>query len=298
MIRMHSASKAFASKRVLDNMNLDIAKGSVFGLVGPNGSGKSTILRLLSGIYKLDQGFAMIDDQPVYDNVALKRRLFFVADEPYFFNHATLYDMKQFYQMFYTNFDEELYKRLLKIFPINEKSKITAMSKGMQRQVLLIIALSTSPDYLFLDEAFDGLDPVMRLALKRIIGEEVANRNMSVIISSHNLRELEDICDCLGLLSQGKIDLVGSIEDLKNKVNKVQLALHSAIEKEDLLALNVLHFEKSGSFVTFVVKNTEEEIRAVVNEMNPVFFELLPVSLEEIFVYEMEAQGYGQYSNE
>lgn len=298
MIRLNGVCKSFENKKVLDGIHLNIEKGSVFGLVGPNGSGKSTILRVLSGIYQLDEGFAMIEDQPVYDNVNLKHRLFFVADEPYFFNHASLLDMKKFYQLFYTNFSEELYKRLLKIFPINEKGRISTMSKGMQRQVLLILALTTRPDYLFLDEAFDGLDPVMRLTLKRILGEEVASRQMTVIISSHNLRELEDICDYLGLLSNGKIDLVGSIDGLKDEVHKIQMAFNGEVNAESFSGLHVLHYDQSGSIVTVVARNSEEEINAVVSLLSPVFIQLLPVSLEEVFVYEMEAQGYGQYVSE
>ncbi len=295
MIRLNGVSKSFDGKIVLDKVNLQIPKGSVFGLVGPNGSGKSTILRLLCGVYQLDEGFIMIEDQPVYENVALKRRIFFVADEPYFFRHSTLLEMKQFYQLFYPNFSKELYQRLLKVFPINEKTKISIMSKGMKRQVLLILALATRPDYLFLDEAFDGLDPVMRLTLKRMIAEEITSRQMTVIISSHNLRELEDICDTLGLLSNNTIQIAGTTEDIKAGIQKVQLCFTDPISKDELQPLQILHYEQRGSVISMVARNTEDEIRTVVGRYKPILFELLPVTLEEVFVYEMEAQGYGQY---
>lgn len=295
MIRLNGVSKSFDGKVVLNQINLQIPKGSVFGLVGPNGSGKSTILRLLCGVYQLDEGFIMIEDQPVYENVALKRRIFFVADEPYFFRHATLFEMKQFYELFYPNFSKELYQRLLKVFPINEKTKISIMSKGMKRQVLLILALATRPDYLFLDEAFDGLDPVMRLTLKRMIAEEITNRQMTVIISSHNLRELEDICDTLGLLSNNTITIAGTTDDIKAGIQKVQLCFTNPVAKEQFQPLHILHYDQHGSVISMVVRNTEDEIRDVVEEYKPILFELLPVTLEEVFVYEMEAQGYGQY---
>lgn len=297
MIQLRTVTKAFQSRKVLDKLSLTIPKGSVFGLVGPNGSGKSTLLRLLCGVYRLDGGFITYDDQPVYDNVDMKGKIFFVADDPYFFMNSTMAEMKKFYQLFYPNFDENFYKELIKQFTVSENMKISSMSKGMKRQVILILALAIRPEYLFLDEAFDGLDPMMRLTLKRIISEEIEARNMTVIISSHNLRELEDICDYMGILNNGKILSSGSISEMKSSLMKLQVGIKNGVDTALLDTLDVISKTTTGSVTTLVVRNTKEEADAVILPMNPILYEEIPLKLEEIFVYEMEANGYGTYND-
>lgn len=297
MIQIRTISKSFQKRKILDNLSLTIPTGSIFGLVGPNGSGKSTLLRLLCGIYQLDEGFISYDDQTVYDNVNVKKKIFFVADEPYFFANASLAKMKEFYQIFYPSFDEEYYHELIKQFTISETMRISSMSKGMKRQVILILALATRPEYLFLDEAFDGLDPMMRLTLKRILSEEIESRNMTVLISSHNLRELEDICDYMGILSDGKILSSGSISDMKGSLTKLQIGVKDSFDESILEKLNLLHSERIGSVLTIVTRNTKEEVDQLILPINPILYEEIPLKLEEIFVYEMEANGYGTYSN-
>ena len=296
MIEIRSVSKAFETKQVLNNLTLSIERGTVLGLVGPNGSGKSTLLRLISGILHADSGFLTLDDQPIYDNVNSKSKIFFVADEPYFFNGATLKDMKEFYRIFYPNFSEETYRKVLSIFSVSENSKISNMSKGMKRQVTLILALASNTEYLLLDEAFDGLDPMMRLNLKRIIADEIDNRKLTVVISSHNLRELEDICDTIGFLSDGNVVTTGSVDDLKHSLHKVQFAVSKDIQ-DVLTKLNIIHSSSTGSITTLVMRNNVDELKALLEPYNPTIFEEIPLKLEEIFVYEMEAKGYGTYED-
>lgn len=296
MIEIRNISKSFDTKQVLNNLSLTVENGKVLGLVGPNGSGKSTLLRIISGILYADSGFLTLDEQPIYDNINAKSKIFFVADEPYFFNGATLKDMKEFYKIFYSNFSEELYRKALSIFNVSENTKISNMSKGMKRQVTLILALSCESDYLLLDEAFDGLDPIMRLSLKRFIADEMERRKLTVIISSHNLRELEDICDSIAFLSEGTIITEGNIDTVKQSLHKIQFSVSSDIESA-LQDFDIIHKTITGSVVTIVTRNTLEEVEAKLLPLNPIILEELPLKLEEIFVYEMEAKGYGLYED-
>lgn len=296
MIEIRNISKSFETKKVLDGLSLNIEKGKVLGLVGPNGSGKSTLLRLLCGILCADAGFITLDDQPIYDNVLAKKKIFFVADEPYFFNGATLLEMKAFYQMFYPTFDEEIYRKALNNFSITETTKINNMSKGMKRQVTLILALAACTDYLLLDEAFDGLDPIMRLNLKRLISDEIERRQLSVIISSHNLRELEDICDQIAFISDGTVITNGDTDTLKQSISKFQFALNKPLENI-LDGLDIIHQNTAGSITTIVTRNSKEEVESLLAEHSPLLFEEIPLKLEEVFVYEMEAKGYGKYED-
>ena len=296
MIDIRNVSKSFETKQVLNNLSITIERGSVLGLVGPNGSGKSTLLRLIAGILHADGGFLTLDEQPIYDNVNAKSKIFFVADEPFFFTGATLKDMKEFYQIFYPNFSEETYHKVLSVFNVSENSKIANMSKGMKRQVTLILALASGTEYLLLDEAFDGLDPMMRLNLKRFIADEIENRKLTVIISSHNLRELEDICDSIGFLSDGNVVTAGSVDELKHSLHKVQFSVSENIE-EILSKLDIIHKTATGSITTIVMRNSIDELKVLLEPYNPAIFEEIPLKLEEIFVYEMEAKGYGTYEN-
>lgn len=295
MIEMKQLSKSFGNHQVLKDLNLTIPTGRIFGLIGPNGSGKSTLLRIMAGIVQPDAGMITFDGQSVYENEAVKSNVLLISDDPYYFFHATIQDMKAFYQVFYPEFDEEIYQRYLRIFQLNEKSRIQNFSKGMKRQAILCIALAISPKYLFLDEAFDGLDPMMRLILKKELAKLMEEKQMTVIISSHNLREMEDICDSFGIIEECSIATSGDLHETKEHIHKIQLAFKEVVEKEFFEALDLLSYQAHSRVVSVVVKGDIEEIQAYIQQKEPLLMEVLPVNLEEIFLYEMERRGYGQY---
>jgi ABC-2 type transport system ATP-binding protein len=294
MIQLTSVSKSFDNKLVLDHIDWTVKKGSVFGLVGPNGAGKSTLLRIISGVIKADNGQVTVDGEFVYDEPLVKKRILFLADEPFFLHQSTLREMKEFYKIFYPSFDEAMYTKLLNNFPIPENEKINNFSKGMKRQTGLILALSVNPDVLLLDESFDGLDPVMRLTLKRFISREILNRDMTVVISSHNLRELEDICDQIALIDNRKVVMSGDVDTIKGDFHKIQVGFSHDV-KEDIFAfLNPLHVDKMGNVFVVVAKGEIDGILESIKNLNPALVTELPLNLEEIFVYEMEGRGYGK----
>ncbi len=294
MINLTNVSKRFESTHVLDQVDWHIKKGSVFGLVGPNGAGKSTILRLISGVITPDEGEVLLDGSPIYDNPENKKRILFLADEPFYLHQATIHEMKEFYRIFYTSFDHEMYDKLLKNFPIPQNKKINDFSKGMKRQVGLILALSLKPDVLLLDESFDGLDPVMRMTLKRFIANEMASREMTVVISSHNLRELEDICDQIALIDNKKIVMSGDVDSIKEEFHKYQIGFSEPPKADAFDELTIMHREQIGNVYTLVVKGDASVIKQTLQGYGPVLLTELPLNLEEIFVYEMEARGYGK----
>lgn len=294
MISLVNVSKHFDETHVLDQVNWQVRKGSVFGLVGPNGAGKSTILRLISGVITADEGEILLDGSPVYDNPENKKRILFLADEPFYLHQATMKEMKEFYRIFYPSFSEANYEQLCKAFPINQDKKINTFSKGMKRQVGLILALSLNPDVLLLDESFDGLDPVMRLTLKRFIVHELENREMTVIISSHNLRELEDICDQIALIDDRKVVMSGDVDNIKGEFHKFQVGYQEMVDGSIFKAMNIIHLEQVGNVFTIVAKGEIDEIKELIEDTRPILLNELPLNLEEIFVYEMEARGYGK----
>ena len=294
MIQLSNVSKSFNGTHVLDQVDWHIKKGSIFGLVGPNGAGKSTILRLISGVITPDKGSVMLEDSPVYDNPGNKRRILFLADEPFFLHQSTIDEMKDFYKIFYNSFDELTYQKLLNSFPIPRNQKINDFSKGMKRQVGLILALSVQPDVLLLDESFDGLDPVMRLTLKRFITSQMSEREMTVVISSHNLRELEDICDQIALIDNKKVVMSGEVDTIKGDFHKLQIGFREAVDPNVFDNLDIIHQEQVGNVYTIVTRGNKDEVLAKVEQLNPVLITTLPLNLEEIFVYEMEARGYGK----
>lgn len=295
MIEIKQISKSFGTHQVLKQLELTIPTGRIFGLVGPNGSGKSTLLRMMSGIMKADEGNVLYDGQEVYENEVVKSDILLISDEPYYFFHATMKEMKQFYKTFYPNLDEEVYQRYLQIFQLNEKKRMQNFSKGMKRQAYLCIAFAISPKYLFLDEAFDGLDPMMRLVLKKELAKTIAEKQMTVIISSHNLREMEDICDSFGLLEECSIVTSGDLQETKDNIHKIQLAFKEKVEKSFFEKLDLLSYDANSRVVSIVVKGELEEIQTYIQQRHPILMEVLPVNLEEIFLYEMERRGYGQY---
>lgn len=292
MIETSCLTKRFGTTAALDSLSFQIENGQVFGLVGSNGSGKSTLLRMIAGVYKPDDGVIAVDNYKVFDNPQLKSRIFFLCDTPYFFVNSTLLDMAGFYSKMYPRFSFERMNEMLSIFPIQPRMKIANMSKGMQRQTALILAFSAQPDYLLLDEAFDGLDPVMRDALRRLIAKDIADRNMTVVIASHNLRELEDLCDSVGLLHFGKLVFNDELNTLKTRIHKVQAAFSAVPDTAVFAGLNVLKMERMGSLLQMVVKGDPEEIEAFIRRLNPVFFERLSPTLEELFIYELGGLGY------
>lgn len=293
MINLKNINKQFDEKAVLENINWKVPKASIYGLVGPNGAGKSTLLRIISGVLKADEGTVLVNGVDVYDNPSIKKHILFVSDDPFFLPQSTIKEMRQFYELFYPSFNDSMYHSLLKKFGLSDTDKISDFSKGMKRQASIILALSCSPDILLLDEAFDGLDPVMRLNLKRIIANELMNREMTVIISSHNLRELEDICDRIALLNNHTITIQDEIESIRNQYHKIQLAYTNPIDDNVLHDLDPMYFDKRGNVYMIVLKGDLEDKMKQIKETQPVLCEEIPISMEEVFVYEMEANGYG-----
>ena len=296
MINAKGLTKVFGTLKALDEVDIEIKDGIVFGLVGSNGSGKSTLLRLISGVYTPDGGELLVDNEQVLDNIPLKNKVFFLSDNPYFIHQSNLNEMAAFYNKVYDNFDIGKFSYLLTIFPINPSMKIQLMSKGMQRQAALILALSASPQYLLLDEAFDGLDPVIRGALKKILADGIAQRGMTVIISSHNLRELEDLCDHVGLLHQGKLIFSDDLDNLKTRLHKVQIAFAMVPDTSVFEGLDVVKIEKQGSLMHLVIRGEKQEILDKLQLLNPILLETLSPTLEELFIYEMEVAGYDIHS--
>lgn len=291
MLKIENVSKKLGNKIVLNNCSLTLEKGSVLGLIGPNGAGKSTLLRCISDVYQVDSGMITMDGETICNNEYLKQNILYLSDDPYYLYNATIKDMKEFYQIFYPQFDEEIYKKYLSLFKLDENQVMNNFSKGMKRQAFILMALAISPRLLLLDESFDGLDPLMRLLFKRAINECIENKDMSIIISSHNLRELEDICDTFAILEDAHIETSGSIEDTKETIHKVQVAFKEEKNKEDFNALDIMHFSSVGRIVTLVVKGDFETTKQIIQEMNPLMIDMLPVNLEEIFIYEMERKG-------
>ena len=292
MIEANQLTKRFDGITALDQISFQIQSGSIFGLVGSNGAGKSTFLRTLAGIYQPDGGRITLDGEIPFENPTVKARIFFIPDYPYFIPQASLDDMAAFYSRLYPNWNQERYEACCGMFPIHRTARIGNMSKGMQRQVALICAIAAQPDLLLMDEIFDGLDPVMRQLLKRIVGSEVVDRGMTVVIASHNLRELEDFCDHVGLFHRGGVLFERELDALKLGINKVQAVFQPLPEPDAFQGLDILKTEVRGSLVSFVARGTKEQILERINALHPVFAEVLPLTLEEVFISEMEVAGY------
>jgi len=293
MIEVSGVQKRFNETQAIYNISTQIQDGQVFGLVGTNGAGKSTFLRILSGVLKPDNGVVMIDDEEVYENEATKRKIFFIPDEQYFFPNVTAKGMCDYYGLIYPEFDRDKFMRWMKRFGLNGERKINTFSKGMKRQVSMLLGICANTKYLFCDETFDGLDPVMRQAVKSLLAEEIINRDFTPVISSHNLRELEDICDHVGLLHKGGILFSRDLEDMKHQIYKIQCVIREKdAELELLKELKVVKSIRAGSLLTITVRGNREEIIKKVEAKEPLFYEVLPLSLEEIFISETEGVGY------
>lgn len=292
MIEILDITKRFERSTALDNVSLQIERGCIYGLVGTNGSGKSTLLRLIAGVYSPEQGSVKIDGAPVFENPVKKQEVFFVSDDLYFHPQATLEEMARFYRAAYPRWSEERYQKLCELFPIGTRRKLANFSKGMRRQAAFILALACAPDYLLLDEAFDGLDPVIRHAVRKIISDMIAEFNSTVVISSHNLRELEDFCDRIGLLHQGVLKLECAIDNIHLDFCKMQAVFRPMPESIELPGLRVLSQERRGSVVTLVCAASEQQVCEAIESLSPVLCETVNLTLEEVFIYEMEAVGY------
>jgi ABC-2 type transport system ATP-binding protein len=292
MIVVNNLSKGFEDLEAIQDVTLSINKGSIYGLLGSNGAGKTTLLRTLSGILSQDHGELTIDEQPVFENVAIKQKLFFIPDSPYFFSQYTVSQMAKFYSSIYSNWSEERFQKMKSVFQLDVNKKVHKFSKGMQRQVAFWLALSTMPEILILDEPFDGLDPVMRMKVKNLMIQDVADRDMTIIVSSHNLREVEDICDYIGILHKGTLILQKELDDLKSDVHKVQIAFKGNVTEEMFNGVDLLYKEERGSVLLCIVRGKENEVVRHFQKHNPVIFDMLPLTLEEIFIYEMGDQGY------
>lgn len=292
MIEAVNLTKRFEDIVAVDHIDATIRDGSVFGLIGTNGAGKSTFLRMMSGVLKPDEGTVKIDGESVFENEKAKSRFFYISDDQFFFSNATPKDMMTYYKMVYPEFDEERFHLLIKNFDLDEKRKINTFSKGMKKQVSVICGVCAGTDYLFCDETFDGLDPVMRQAVKSIFASDMEERRLTPIIASHNLRELEDICDHVGLLHKGGILLSRDLDEMKMNIHKVQCVLQPGMEPEDIVALELLKAEKRGKLCTLTVRGDLSKIEYAMQSVKPVFYETIPLSLEEIFISETEVVGY------
>lgn len=298
MIEIKNLCKSFGTKQVLNNLNLTIKDNTVFGLIGINGAGKSTLLRLLSSVYDLDGGSIMFDNE-IYTSLNVKKDIFFLADNPHSEVCKTIDELIDYYNVFY-NVDKDKFYEYLKEFKfdnhaLNSKANINKFSKGMQRQVYLCLALSIAPKYLLLDEAFDGLDPLARLTFKRIILSLMEEKEMTIIISSHSLRELEDICDCYGLLDGGLIESSGDIESSLNQYHKYQLAFENDFDESLLQHLNIVSFEKVGRVIQIVFSGEEKQIETSLLSLNPIIMDKLTIDFEELFILKVKKEGYINY---
>ncbi len=286
MLKMQDVTKTFGDFTALNQLSMHVPKGAVYGLVGPNGAGKSTAIRLLTGVYRPDCGKITLEDQKIYENPAVKSRICYIPDEIFFFPSANLEEMRKYYKGFYPHFDDQLFDRLYEVFQLPKKGQIRRFSKGMQKQAAFHLSICTRPDVLILDEPVDGLDPVMRRQVMSLILSDVAQRETTVLISSHNLRELEDVCDHVGIMDKGQMLLERSLASMQGNTVKLQM-VGPAPE-----GLEILHESMSGRLNTLVVRGTPEEVQEKVSACNPTYFDILPLSLEEIFIYELGGVNY------
>lgn len=292
MISIKNVTHTYEKETVLDGLCSEIKEGSVYGLIGSNGAGKSTLLNIIDGIFKPLSGEVLIDDMPTYENPVLKDKIAYVPDDPFFFNSYTMDEMAKYLNEVFESFTMEKYNETKALFPLEADKKMTSFSKGMKRQAAIIFALAQSPKLLLCDECFDGLDPVIKQLVKRIIIDEVEKNNMTVIISSHNLREIENLCDVIGILHNKKIILERSIEDIKEVVNKFQIAFDTPPADDIFSGIDIISKHSRGSLTEIVTRGNKAHIKAKLKELNPVILDTLPLNLEDIFIYEMEANGY------
>lgn len=286
MIKVVNLDKSFDGFKALSDLNLNVKKGSIYGLVGTNGAGKTTLIKHVTGILKPDNGEILIENTNVFENIMMKERMGFIPDDLYFFSSYNLKESAKFYQSIYPNWNRQRYEHMVKQFELSEKRRLSKFSKGMQKQAAFILTMSSMPDYLILDEPIDGLDPIIRKLVWKYIVEDVAEREMTVLVSSHNLRELEGICDSIGILTKGKMMIERDLDELKSDIHKIQVAFKDTAENP-YAGLNVLHKESRGTVDLLIIRNRKDVVESIINEKQPIIFDLLPLSLEEIFIYEL-----------
>ena len=291
MLEAKNVVKSFDGFRALDNLTMTVPKGAVYGLVGPNGAGKSTIIRHFTGVYRPDEGELLLEGRPIYENPDAKRRMAVIPDDWYYFPQASIAEMAKLYAGMYPTFSWERYEKMKEVFPLNDKQMIRRMSKGMQKQAAFWLTMCCMPEYLILDEPVDGLDPVMRRQVWSLLLGDVADRGTTVLVSSHNLRELEDVCDHVGILNKGKVLLERSLSDLQDNTVKLQVA-YNGEEPELPAGLNILHKSHVGRVYTYILRGKREEITAQMSVTMPLFMEAIPLTLEEIFIYELGGADY------
>ncbi len=291
MIEIRDLKKSFDGFFALNGVNATIQKGSVYGLVGPNGAGKTTLIKHLAGVFIPDSGSICIDGQPVFENLSVKSRIAYIPDDIYFFPQASILDMKKYYKSIYPSFDEVRFQKLQEIFPINPKKSLKRFSRGMQKQAAFWLGICIRPHIMLLDEPVDGLDPVMRRKVWSILLQDVAEKEMTVFVSSHNLRELEDVCDHVGIMHEGRIVLERSLSELQNNIVKLQVAFEGKLP-EEIDKLNILSKQSSGRIWILIVRGNREDILNHVHTLNPLLVDALPLSLEEIFIYELGGMDY------
>ena len=286
MLELKHVTKTFGDFKALDNLTMTVPKGAVYGLVGPNGAGKSTAIRCLLGVYRPDSGEISLNGEEIYENPAVKTAIGSIPDDIFYFPSATLEDMRKYYRGIYPDFDDELYERLYEVFKLPRKSPIRRFSKGMQKQAAFHLSICTRPQLLVLDEPVDGLDPVMRRQVWSLLLSDVAQHGTTVLISSHNLRELEDICDHVGIMDHGRMLLERSLADMQGSTHKLQIV------GEIPDGLDVLHRSASGRLQTLIVRGDAEKLEEILTAAKPDYFDILPLSLEEIFIYELGGVNY------
>ena len=292
MISAKNITMEFDGFKALSDMSCEIPDGVIYGLVGSNGAGKSTFLRLISGVYKPKKGEITVDGKPLYENPEVKKDILYVPDDLYFLPQSSMNTMASFYAAAYENFSYERFHQLTATFGLDPNANINTFSKGMKRQAATVLALSAMPKYLFFDETFDGLDPVMRNLVKQVIYNDVIERNTTTIITSHSLRELEDTCDQLALLHKGGIVFESDVQDLQTSLFKIQVAFDAMFDQTKFGGIHMMNYEQMGSVATFIAKGNRDEVVARIREMDPLLLDVLPLNLEEVFIYEMEALGY------
>lgn len=286
MIQVDGLYKNFDDFTALSGLNVHVEKGSIYGLIGVNGSGKTTLIKHLTGVLRPDQGSITMDGQEVYDNIKIKEKLGYIPDDLYFFNSYNIKEMSKFYGKIYPSWNPDRYEKMLREFDLSSTRKISKFSKGMQKQAAFILTMSAMPDYLILDEPIDGLDPIVRKIVWNYVVTDVAERQMTVLVSSHNLREMEGICDSIGILSQGRMIIERDLDVLKSDIHKVQVAFQEG-NSGNYEGLNILHREKRGSVELMIIRNAKNVVEEMIGSQNPAVFDVLPLSLEEIFIYEM-----------
>lgn len=292
MIEVKSLTKKYDGFIAVDRLDLTINEAEVFGLIGTNGAGKSTLLKMVSGIIRPDEGSLMVDGEEIFENIAQKQKIFYISDEQHFFANAKPGEMAVFYSRVYESFDTEMFRKLMTAFELPAEKKINTYSKGMKKLLSVLLGISSKTKYLLCDETFDGLDPVMRQAVKSLLAGEMEDRGLTPVIASHNLRELEDICDHVGLLHKGGILLSKDLDDMKLNIHKIQCVLRPGMNEEDINDLDIIAKDRRGSLLTLTVRGIEEEINSIMQQLDPVFYELVPLTLEEIFICETEVKGY------